>query len=94
MSEHSIVEAKNRLSALIEAATAGEHVIITRHGRPVVELRPVEPTPKGPVSKADMDWLAERAVTLRPGSPSAAEIVMEMRDEDVVDLLLRLDRPE
>ena len=31
----SIVEAKNRLPELIRAVEAGEHVVITRHGKPV-----------------------------------------------------------
>lgn len=39
---HSIVEAKNNLSALIDRALAGEEVVITRHGKPVVRLAPAE----------------------------------------------------
>jgi prevent-host-death family protein len=34
-------EAKNRLSELIRAAEDGEKVIITRHGKPVVQITPV-----------------------------------------------------
>lgn len=41
MAEYSVAEAKNRLPSLIDAAVAGEHVVITRHGHPVAELRPV-----------------------------------------------------
>lgn len=40
--KHSIVEAKNNLSALVDRALAGEEVTITRHGRPVVRLVPAE----------------------------------------------------
>ena len=36
----SIVEAKNRLPELIRAVEAGEHVVITRHGKPVAQLAP------------------------------------------------------
>ena len=36
--ELAIREAKARLSELVAAARNGERVIITRHGRPVVEL--------------------------------------------------------
>ena len=36
----SIAEAKNRLSQLVRAAESGESVVITRHGRPVVQLLP------------------------------------------------------
>jgi prevent-host-death family protein len=37
---YSVAEAKNRLPSLIDKALAGEEVIITRRGKPVVELRP------------------------------------------------------
>lgn len=36
--EFAIREAKARLSELVAAARTGERVIITKHGRPVVEL--------------------------------------------------------
>ena len=39
MSTHSIVEAKNRLSELIDRALKGELVVITRHGRAVANSR-------------------------------------------------------
>src|SRR4051812_21984352 len=42
MSSHSVVEAKNKLSELIDRVLDGEGVVITRHGKPVVELKPVE----------------------------------------------------
>ena len=64
---YSVAEAKNRLSELIERALAGEDVTITRHGKPVVMLRPVEKLPR-PVTQADIDWL--RARQARP-SPDA-----------------------
>jgi prevent-host-death family protein len=40
MGIHSVAEAKNRLPDLIDRALAREGVTITRHGRPVVQLRP------------------------------------------------------
>jgi prevent-host-death family protein len=39
MSMHSLVEAETRLSDLIDRAQQGEAVVITRHGKPVAELR-------------------------------------------------------
>lgn len=33
-------EAKTHLSALLKRVEAGEHIVITRHGTPVAELRP------------------------------------------------------
>lgn len=40
--EASIHEAKSQLSKLLKAALAGEKVIITKAGTPLVELVPVE----------------------------------------------------
>ena len=41
MTVFSVADAKNRLPSLIDKALAGEEVVITRRGTPVVELRPV-----------------------------------------------------
>jgi prevent-host-death family protein len=40
VTSYSVAEAKNRLPSLIDKALAGEEMIITRRGKPVVELRP------------------------------------------------------
>lgn len=80
MSEHSIAEAKNKLSDLIERALRGEGVVITKHGRPVVELKPIAP-PARPVTAADLDWLAARRVKGCP-KEDAGTLVSQMRDED------------
>ena len=40
MSTYSVAEAKAGLPSLIKRAMAGEEVIITRHGKPVAEIRP------------------------------------------------------
>ncbi len=44
----SIAQAKNRLPELIRAVEAGEHVIITRHGKPVAQLAPPPPNTRKP----------------------------------------------
>ena len=41
----NVAEAKARLSALIEAAMAGEEVILARGGEPVARLVPLAPRP-------------------------------------------------
>ena len=48
--EVGISEARARLSALINAALAGEQVVLTKHGRPVAEIRPLVTT-KRPAEK-------------------------------------------
>ena len=40
MAKYSVADAKDHLPKLIDRARAGEEVIITRHGKPVAELRP------------------------------------------------------
>ncbi len=39
MSSYSVADAKNALPSLIDKAASGEEVVITRHGKPVAELR-------------------------------------------------------
>jgi prevent-host-death family protein len=82
MTTYSVADAKNNLSELIERARQGEGVVITRHGVPVAELRPL-PAPARPIEQADLDWLA--AQMLRPAhalAQDAGELVAAMRDED------------
>ena len=42
MPTYSVAEAKNKLSELIDRALNGEGVLITRHGKPVAALVPIE----------------------------------------------------
>ena len=58
MTAYSVAEAKNTLPKLIDRALQGEEVVITRHGKPVVELRPTQSRPEPPVGSDE--WLFER----------------------------------
>jgi len=80
MSTHSVVEAKNQLSELIDRTLNGEHVVITRHGRAVVVLKAVA-EPARPVSAADLDWLAERRVGRASVAENAGDLLTKLRDE-------------
>ena len=40
--EYSLYEAKARLSALVRQVREGQSVVITVHGEPAAELRPIE----------------------------------------------------
>jgi prevent-host-death family protein len=81
MANHSVAEAKNRLSELIDRALGGEGVVITRHGRPVVELKPVVPVGRV-VTAEDIEWLrAHRVGTIMP-KEDAGTLVSKMRDEE------------
>jgi prevent-host-death family protein len=81
MSTHSVAEAKNKLSELIDRALEGEGVVITRHGRPVVELRPVA-GPTRQLSRDDLDWLTARRVGAAGPKSDAGTLVSSIRDED------------
>jgi antitoxin (DNA-binding transcriptional repressor) of toxin-antitoxin stability system len=82
MSEYSVAEAKAKLSELIDRAEKGEGVTITRHGKPVVEMKAVRPAPR-PITQADLDWLAEQRskIKVRKRGPDAVEIVRRMRED-------------
>ena len=58
----SIAEAKNRLSELIRAVEGGDHVVITRHGKPVARLAPA-PAPR---RRAHLGAMKDR-IQLPPG---------------------------
>ncbi|HEU0155858.1 MAG TPA: type II toxin-antitoxin system Phd/YefM family antitoxin [Stellaceae bacterium] len=84
MTTHSVAEAKNQLSKLIDRALAGEGVVITRRGEPVVELKPVRSAPSNPhrVTEADIEWLRARRSRLPPAKTDAATLIRQMRDEE------------
>jgi prevent-host-death family protein len=81
MGTHSVADAKNHLPQLIDRALAGETVVITRHGHPVVELKPVSPPPHR-VTQADLDWLEAHRVGLIGEGESAVTLLQRTRDED------------
>jgi prevent-host-death family protein len=80
MRSYSVAEAKSKLSALIDEAIESDGVVITRHGRPVVQIKAIAPKP-GPVVASDLDWLAKRRET-RPTGLNAGDFISNMRDED------------
>ncbi len=63
--EVGVLEAKNRLSELIERAERGEKVVITRHGKAVVSLIPE----KAPYDEAAFKALMEENAKARAKLP-------------------------
>ena len=81
MPVYSIAEAKDRLSKLVDEALEGEQVAITRHGKPVAQLRPtVNAANRRPSAKL-IDQIAERAKTLPSLGENAVDIIRRMRDD-------------
>jgi prevent-host-death family protein len=81
MSNHSVADAKSQLSDLIDRALAGEAVVITRHGHPVVELKPVTPVAK-PITLEDIEWIEKNRPQNKIPEEDAGTFVSNMRDED------------
>ena len=78
MKSVSLADAKAHLSALVEEASAGEEVCITRHGKPMARLVPVERTRK-PI---DVDALEALAASMPHQTEGAGDFIRRMRDED------------
>jgi prevent-host-death family protein len=78
MKSVSLADAKARLSALVEEAHAGEEVCITRHGKPMARLVPVE-KPKKPI---DFEALKAFADSMPYQTEGAGDFIRRMRDED------------
>jgi prevent-host-death family protein len=79
MTDYTIAEAKNQLPKLIDRAIAGEEVVITRRGKPMVTLvSKCSP----PAIGIDIEWL--KSVQVKPLDPNfdVMEIIRKMRDED------------
>jgi prevent-host-death family protein len=75
MSTFSLAEAKTHLSYLLDQVEAGEEVVITRRGRPVARISPLD-QPRKPLQS-----LAAFRATLPKAKRSSAELIREMRDE-------------
>jgi antitoxin (DNA-binding transcriptional repressor) of toxin-antitoxin stability system len=83
MTEYSVADAKNHLPKLIDKALAGEEVIITRRGKPMVELKRVPVRPSTP--KGIHEWLFQRT-RARPS--------VGLTSVQILDLLNETDQDE
>ncbi len=76
MESYSIADAKARFSEVVERAEAGETVDITKRGKLVAKVVPVE-QPRKPI---DVDALERLAARLPVQKQSAVELIREMRE--------------
>jgi prevent-host-death family protein len=77
MSTVTLAEAKTHLSHLLDQVEAGQEVVITRRGRAIARITPVE-KPKQPVKS-----LAEFRSRMPRWRKSSVELLHDMRDEDL-----------
>ena len=85
MANYGVAEAKNKFTHLLDRVQDGERVVITRHGKPIAELRapaPLPPRDKGPEWQAWYDEFVKRRDARPPLGASAVELVRAMRDGD------------
>jgi prevent-host-death family protein len=77
MSTVSAYDAKTHLPRLLRAAERGETVIITRHGKPVAQLGPVQDQPREKVAEVIARMKRARARRARV----TVEEILSARDE-------------
>ncbi len=77
MGAYSVAEAKAHLSEILKQVEAGKKVTITKHGRPIATIVPVNKEAKRPINWAAIEALRQ---TLPRSRTSAAKLVREMRD--------------
>jgi prevent-host-death family protein len=78
---YSVADAKNHLPSLIDRANAGEEVIITRHGKPVAELKPRASRDKVR-ARAALERLFAARDKLPPLAMTSVELLDQMYEED------------
>jgi len=80
VSTYSIAQAKDQLSKLVDEALDGQHVTITRHGKPVVELRPAAQAARR-VTAEDIKWLRQCRESLPSFDADSVAEIRAMRDD-------------
>jgi len=79
---YSVAEAKNTLPKLIDRALQGEEVVITRHGKPVAEIKPV--SRRAMPGSGTLEWLRART-RARPSvgltSVEILDLMYESKDD-------------
>lgn len=80
MTEVGLFDAKNKLSELVDRAERGEETIITRRGKPVAKLVPVQPVRDREKARRAADGIRELAKKMNLG-PFDWEEWKRYRDE-------------
>ena len=70
--EYSLYEAKAKLSALVKQVREGRTVVITVHGQPAAELRPIDPFARPQSLNEPLAELTGRGVVLKPKRPDSS----------------------
>jgi prevent-host-death family protein len=82
MTTYSIADAKNKLPKLIDRALDGEEVVITRHGKPVAELRPALSRSRPAAPIGTYTWLRDRRRGRRGVGLTSVQILDRVYESD------------
>ena len=74
MANYGVAEAKNKFTHLLDRVEEGEHVVITRHGKPIAELRPVQSL-SWEERKARMLAISDRATLKLPKGMTVVDLI-------------------
>jgi prevent-host-death family protein len=78
----AITDAKAQLAELVRRAEAGEEIVLTRHGAPVVRLEPLRPKLDPAERERLVDEVIRRASAKCTPGPSAARSQDWLYDDD------------
>ena len=85
MATYGVAVAKNKVTHLLDRVEKGESITITRHGKPVAELK-AAPGAQPRLTLSERQALYDEFVRRRKARPplgiSAAELIRAMRDGD------------
>lgn len=81
MATYGVAEAKNNFTHLLDRVEQGETVTITRHGKPVAEIKAAtrqKPLPNEAQRRAAFEKLRQMRETLPPATQTSVELLREM----------------
>lgn len=81
MANYSVAEVKNNLSRLLDEASGGESVVVTRHGKPIARIVPIVDDEREARRRAT-DRLFEGILPYKPGAPNSVEMLRQMYEDD------------
>lgn len=82
MTTYSVADAKSGLPRLIDRALEGEEVVISRHGRPVAEIRPIQPKRHAQFSTT-YEWLKHRRAQRPPVGVTSVALLDELYENEL-----------
>jgi prevent-host-death family protein len=78
----SVTDAKGRLTELVRLAEAGEEVVLTRHGRPMVRLAPIQSRPDAKARRLILERVRASGSAKAAAGATAARSLDFLYDDD------------